>query len=253
MGPGNDASTLFSRPAPTTQSSAVSQRLDASPESEAPSIPLLQGQVGPGVSEANREAASEEVQIVRGDPTVPSASAPSAQVQTSFAQEQQAPEGSTASAVLIPDSNLRSLIAAALDKPNDAPITYADIATLTWLEANGAGIRDLTGLQAATNLVSLNLEFNQISHFAPLAGLTNLTELHLGLNQISDISPLAGLTELRDMTMDQNRITDISPLVANQGLGSGYAVDITGNPLSAESINTHLPALRARGVLIHYP
>ena len=47
--------------------------------------------------------------------------------------------------VNIPDANLRAVIEKALDKPDAATITAADMATLTDLSATGAKIRDLTG------------------------------------------------------------------------------------------------------------
>lgn len=49
-----------------------------------------------------------------------------------------------------------------------------------------------------------------------------------------------------------NNISDLSPLVANTGLGSGDVVDVWDNPLSATSINTHIPALQERGVEVRF-
>jgi hypothetical protein len=49
-----------------------------------------------------------------------------------------------------------------------------------------------------------------------------------------------------------NDIVDISPLAANAGLGDGDLLYLQGNPLSAESINVHIPALQARGVTVVY-
>ena len=41
-------------------------------------------------------------------------------------------------------------------------------------------------------------------------------------------------------------------MVANTGLGSGDEVDVRNNPLSATSINTHIPALQGRGVDVRF-
>ena len=243
-------------------------------------------------------------------------------------------------AVNIPDSNFRAAIEDALGVAPGTPIVPADMATLTRLEAGKAGIRNLTGLESATNLEVLVLVLNSISDLTPLVGLTNLknlalwdnsisdisavkgltnlTELSLGGNSISDISPVAaltdltslhlpsnhiadisflsgltrltylnlngatirdlsflsGLTNLRDLYLGWNNITDISvlsgltnltvlwlmdnnisdlsPLVANTGLGSGDMVDVGGNPLSYQSINTHIPLLQSRGVEVRF-
>ena len=56
-------------------------------------------------------------------------------------------------AVDIPDPNLRAAVEIALGKTEGDPIAPAEMATLTRLEASEADIRDLTGLEHATNLV----------------------------------------------------------------------------------------------------
>ena len=114
--------------------------------------------------------------------------------------------------VSIPDANLRAAIAAALGKASGATITKGEMTTLTTLEAEDAGIRDLTGLEFATNLTRLELDNNNIRNISPLSGLTNLTRLELNYNNISDISPLRGLTYLKDLLLSGNNISDISPL-----------------------------------------
>ena len=58
-------------------------------------------------------------------------------------------------AVNIPDTNLHAAIEKALSKASGTPITAAELATLTSLIAENANISDLTGLERATNLISL--------------------------------------------------------------------------------------------------
>ena len=180
----------------------------------------------------------------------------------------------------IPDANLRAAIEDAFDKDPGTPIAPADMAALTRIEARGANISDLTGLESATHLTSLDLGYGQggtshaVKDLSPLAGLTQLTRLHLpgksisdisavaGLinltwlnlwgNPISDISPVAGLTNLINLYLGNNNISDISPLVANTGLGSGDTVNVQYNPLSYQSIHTHIPALQSRGITVEF-
>ena len=125
----------------------------------------------------------------------------------------------------------------------------AGLTNLTWLWLGGNSIADLTPLAGLTNLTRLALDHNRISDLTPLAGLTNLTWLRLGDNAISDLTPLAGLTSLTELRLENNNISDLAPLVGNSGLGLGNWLDVRGNPLSDESINTHIPALQARGVI----
>ena len=176
--------------------------------------------------------------------------------------------------VNIPDKNLRAAINKALGKASGDTITPVDMTRLTELHARHANISDLTGLAGATNLTKLDLDENNISDISPVVGLTNLTWVLLGGNNISDISALSGLTSLTGLSLYNNSISDISalsrltnltalwlggntisdisPLVANTGLGSGDEIDVRGNPLSVESVYTHIPVLQQRGVTIQF-
>ena len=128
----------------------------------------------------------------------------------------------------------------------------AGLTKLTELYLGINSVKDLSPLAELTNLESLFLDSNGILNLSPLAGLTKLTRLSLSGNSIKDLSPLAGLTSLRWMSLAWNSISDLAPLVANTGLGSGDTVDVRGNPLSYQSIHTHIPALQSRGVTVEF-
>ena len=113
-------------------------------------------------------------------------------------------------------------------------------------------ISNITPLSGLTSLTSLTLSGNSISDVSALSGLTNLIGLSLSLNNISDISVLSDLTRLRSLLLHTNSISDLSPLVANTGLGTGDLVDVRNNPLSATSINTHIPILQDRGIELRF-
>ena len=114
--------------------------------------------------------------------------------------------------VSIPDANLRAAIEAALGKASGATITVADMKTLTRLVVQNKEIRDLTGLESASNLTRLDLGWNRITDISALGSLTNLTELWLNVNNITDISALGSLTNLTELWLNVNNITDISAL-----------------------------------------
>ena len=114
--------------------------------------------------------------------------------------------------VRIPDPNLRAAIAEALGKSPTAPITAEEMERLGRLDAGNRDIRDLTGLQFATNLRWLYLRHNQISDFSPIAGLINLRELWINNNPMSDISSVRGLTNLTRLEFDYTLVFDISPV-----------------------------------------
>ena len=74
----------------------------------------------------------------------------------------------TTPVVNIPDANLRAVIEKALDKPEGAAITAADMATLTDFSATRAKIRDLTGLGFGVNLINLYLRSSRKPNFRPI-------------------------------------------------------------------------------------
>ena len=130
----------------------------------------------------------------------------------------------------------------------------SDLTDLRDLNLNDNNITDLSPLAELTNLTGLHLWNNNISDISAVADLTNLRNLWLGSNSISDISAVAGLTNLRNIDLWDNNISDISPLVENRGLGSqdGSRVGVRKNPLSYQSIHTHIPILESRGVTVDF-
>ena len=140
------------------------------------------------------------------------------------------PSGGDSEIVEIPDPNLRAVISDSLNKARGEPITRADMATLTSFRARERNINNLTGLEFATNLESLRLDFNQqLSDITALAGLTKLTELYLGSNPISDITALSRLTKLERLWLYTNQISDITAL---SGLTNLIELRLSGNQLS---------------------
>ncbi len=137
-----------------------------------------------------------------------------------------------------PVAGLTNLELLSLHRSSRSKTTFDDNRSLT----------DISPVSKLTRLRRLDLGENTISDISPLAGLTNLTELSLHDNSITDISVIAKFTKIEDLWLADNRITDISPLVANTGLGRGDRLLVWENPLDADSINTHIPALKSRGV-----
>ncbi len=115
--------------------------------------------------------------------------------------------------VHIPDTNLRAAIAEELGKSPNAPITVEEMGRLEGFRAVNRNIRDLTGLQYATNLDWLEVGENPFSDLSPLAGLINLRTLSFPRSNVSDLSPLAGLINLDNLWFNAGaRVSDLSPL-----------------------------------------
>ena len=130
---------------------------------------------------------------------------------------------------LVPDANLRAVIAEALGKPSGALLKTEDLARLTRLDADEKGISDLRGLEYATRLERIELRRNEISDLSPLTELTRLNNIKLRGNRITDVSPLAGLINVDWLGLEENQITDVSPL---KGLIKLNGIGISGNPIS---------------------
>ena len=133
--------------------------------------------------------------------------------------------------------------------------TLARVRNLKYLSLNDNAIRNLSPLAGLTGLIELSLDNNTITSISPLAGLRHLTYLSLNNNAIRNISALAGLTELKALHIFNNGISDISPLLALSLIGTRWdstGLDIRWNPLSYASINTHIPAMRAKWFEVVY-
>ena len=162
------------------------------------------------------------------------------------------PSSGDGATVTIVDANLRAVIETALEKAIGAKITRGDMSTLTYLEARNKNIRDLTGLEYATNLQNLDLgservsgsgyvNSNAISDFSTLSSLTNLTWLDLDSNGISNLSALvsaiSGLPSLQTLVLSNNSISDISSLSSLINLTS---LNLGGDLYSYSSVKINL-------------
>ena len=151
--------------------------------------------------------------------TIIQASAPNVSQAVQFTATSILPDAT----VTLPDANLRTKITETLGKLNNAPITAAEMLTLTSLTANNANISDLTGLQHAANLKTLRLDNNNLSSLDALMQFIQLETLSLENNKISEIAPILQLTKLKTLRL-------------------------RGNPLSYPSLYTTIPTLRNRGI-----
>ena len=73
-------------------------------------------------------------------------------------------------------------------------------------------IKDLTGLEYATQVTALLLGNHAVSDISPIAGLTGLKFLVLSGNEIRDLTPFRNLTGLTNLELRDNDISDLSPL-----------------------------------------
>ncbi|MCY4430290.1 MAG: leucine-rich repeat domain-containing protein, partial [Rhodospirillales bacterium] len=161
----------------------------------------------------------------------------------------------------LPDAGLRARIAVALGKAPEDPVGVNELLALESLDARGAGIADLTGLEYATNLTALDLSHNPLAdlrvlgslpHLAvlnldgtgtepwALAGLTGLARLSLRGNGVAEVMPLGGLARLQALDVGDNAVADVSPL---SGLTNLRALSLRGNAVRDVRSLAALPRL----------
>ena len=159
-------------------------------------------------------------------------------------------DATTPTADEMPDSGLRQAVDWAIHVLKHSALKRsADFAALLRLDASNRGIVDLAGLEAASEIVGLNLDGNEITDISPLAEL-RLGMLTLADNMVVDWAPLAGLTELRFLALDGNSLLELPPLppalrhlyLANNSvsdvaalvdLGEIRELDISGNSITS--------------------
>lgn len=115
-------------------------------------------------------------------------------------------------------------------------------------------LKDLTALQALTQLTTLNLGYNQITDedAKALANLTNLTSLSLMDNNITDLTFLTNLTALTSLNVSQdadnpNKITSLKPLAKLVNLSTLVLDNNNISDLSPLRNITAIPQLMSLG------
>ena len=89
--------------------------------------------------------------------------------------------------VEIPDQALKSRLLARFDKNQDGELSKSEMSQIEYFDAYNAGITDLTGLEYATEISSLEVPYNEIKDLAPISKLPNLQYLNVKENQITKV------------------------------------------------------------------
>src|SRR5437870_5308027 len=102
--------------------------------------------------------------------------------------------------VSIPDPGLNAAIRDALQKPS-GPLTEQDLLSLTNLNARSRNVSSIDGVEAARNLVALDLQINHLTNFSLPSELTNLVTLDVSSNPLTNIFLPTGLANLTSLTL----------------------------------------------------
>ncbi|MYH14533.1 MAG: hypothetical protein F4149_05095 [Gammaproteobacteria bacterium] len=131
-----------------------------------------------------------------------------------------------------------------------SPLTNPNLQILE-VSHNPVALKDLAELPSFPNLQSLGLQGLGIEDLSPLAALRDPRSLYLDSNAIVDLSPLGTMSGFESLSLSNNQIVDIEPLADCSKWSDDYAsLTLDDNPLSPESIDTHIPMLRSCGVRV---
>jgi hypothetical protein len=150
-----------------------------------------------------------------------------------------APSLFAAKKVHFKDPKLEAVVRKYLHIPT-GHLTVNDLANLESLYAEGEGITDLTGLEAAVNLYWLHLGYNPLTNFVPLENLPQLSHLYIPGVPIKTLpDSLARMTDLYDIEAGPG-VTNISVITQMR-----YIADLTlhESPIAAFPIR-EFPYLR---------
>ncbi|MDQ0231423.1 leucine-rich repeat domain-containing protein [Metabacillus malikii] len=153
----------------------------------------------------------------------------------------------TGEVVTFKDENLEAAIRNTL-YIYDRDIRTSDMENLTYLYlSNVAGVSNLSGLEYAINLYTLDAAFNEIESVEPLKDLQALQSLTLWGNPVADISPLANLTSLTHLDLDDTAVSSVDSLSKLVNLETLYLANNDVNDIAALESLTNLDYLNISG------
>ena len=141
--------------------------------------------------------------------------------------------------VSIPDPGLNAAIREALQKPF-GPLTEQDLLSLTNLNASRRNVKSIVGLEAARNLVSLDLQINRLTNFSLPSELTKLSTLDVSVNPLTNFFLPSGLTNLTSLTLESDGFTNLTLPAGLTGLRS---LDLENNQLTSFNLLSNLTSL----------
>lgn len=150
------------------------------------------------------------------------------------------------------DEVLEAKIRLAMNKP-EGDITMEEAAAVTSLDLSNesfddmnrlnGGIRNIGALKYFINLKDLNLSFNNIEDFSPLAGLTKLEGLGFAGVSVKDLSPLKGLINMKFLGFNWNSNNGYENLDFMSDMKDLEAIDAKGAGIKDISALANLPKL----------
>jgi formylglycine-generating enzyme required for sulfatase activity len=136
------------------------------------------------------------------------------------------------------DAGLEAAVRDALQKPT-GPLNERDLLSLIVVDADRRNVKSIGGLEAAHNLVSLDLEINQLTNFSLPPELTNLSSLDLSVNPLTNVFIPNGMANLAKLIIEGSALTNLDLPTDLTGLES---LDLANNQFTRFDLS-HLTGL----------
>lgn len=131
--------------------------------------------------------------------------------------------------VTIPDVNLEKCIRRQYDVAPGSPITNKVLESIQALQCAASEISDLTGMEHAINLTSVNLYQNKLTSLAPLANSSKLVDINVGNNKLVSLKGLENSPKIQILNASNNLLTDVSVI---KKMGYINSIDLSENRIS---------------------
>lgn len=135
--------------------------------------------------------------------------------------------------ISIPDAGLNAAVRDALQKPT-GPLNERDLLSLIVLDASQRNVKDIAGLEAAHNLVSLDLHINQLTNFALPVELANMASLDVSQNPLTNFFIPNGMTNLAKLIIEGSGLTNLNLPADQTGLES---LDLANNQFTSVNLS----------------
>lgn len=137
----------------------------------------------------------------------------------------------------IPDANLKAYLVNNYDDDGDGEISIVEADNITMVNCSGKGVADLTGLEACTNLVTLNYANNSITTIE-LPNLTQLRTLTCNNNPIKHINldNCVALEYLNLQGVTTNAISGSAITITNYTQSESLYLSIKSTPFTSLTV-----------------
>lgn len=140
--------------------------------------------------------------------------------------------------VVIPDAALKAWLIGNYDDDGDGELSIAEADNVTLVNCSGRGVKDLTGLEACTNLETIDCSNNEISTIR-LPRLTKLTTLRCYGNpvEVLDLTGCAALQALYLQDVSTNTVSGTSITVTGYDQAASLTFSVADTPFTSLTIS----------------